>query len=72
MSGVDPKQSIDVPSAYIRFIDKDNGKDRGTYLVSLWFSQLRQPIPPDVLKSTRSRSASRFGYNAATSRSACT
>ena len=50
VSGVDPEQKVDVPSAYVRFIDKDDGKDRGTYLVSLWFSQLRQPIPPDVVE----------------------
>lgn len=50
VSGIDPKQNIDAPSAYIRLIDKDTGKDRGTYLVSLWFSQLRQPIPPEVVE----------------------
>src|SRR5262245_54334747 len=50
VSGVDPKQNIDAPSAYVRFIDKDTGEDYGTHLVSLWYSQLREPIPPDVVE----------------------
>lgn len=37
VSGADTEQKIDLPSAYVRLTDKD-GKDLGTYLVSLWFT----------------------------------
>jgi ResB-like family len=36
--GVDPDSKFDVPSAYVTF-EKD-GKELGTYLVSVWFSML--------------------------------
>ena len=50
VSGVDPKQSIDMPSAYVRFLDKKDGRDLGTYFVSEWFSQMRPPTPPEVVE----------------------
>jgi hypothetical protein len=37
VSGADTEQKIDLASAYLQFRDRDSGKDRGTYLVSMWF-----------------------------------
>jgi hypothetical protein len=45
-SGVSPDQKYDLPSAYVTFKKKDSGESLGTYLVSLWFSVLDPPRPP--------------------------
>lgn len=37
VSGTDPEQKVDFPSAYIRLTDKESGEELGTYLVSLWY-----------------------------------
>jgi hypothetical protein len=37
VSGTDPQQKVDFPSAYLRLTDKQTGADLGTYLVSLWY-----------------------------------
>jgi hypothetical protein len=37
-SGVDAKQRVDVPSAYVTLKEKGTGRALGTYLVSVWFS----------------------------------
>lgn len=36
VSGVNPSQKAELPSAYLRFYDKSSGKDLGVYLVSRW------------------------------------
>lgn len=38
VSGTDPEQKIDVPSAYVTIKNKRTGEDLGTYLVTLWWS----------------------------------
>ena len=38
VSGANPDQEVDVPSAYVTFKNKDTGESLGTYLVSLLFS----------------------------------
>lgn len=35
-TGVDTKQGIDFPSAYIEFLEKQSGESLGTFLVSTW------------------------------------
>ena len=42
-SGVDPNQSVEITSAYVKFKKKGTGEDLGTYLVSTWFDFLRLP-----------------------------
>lgn len=37
-SGVNPSQRAEIPSAYVRFLEKSSGKDLGVYLVSRWIS----------------------------------
>lgn len=38
VTGVDPDQRVDAPSAYATFSDKETGAPLGTYLLSLWLS----------------------------------
>jgi len=38
VSGVDPNQEIDLPSAYVTLYEKGTDKVLGKYLVSLWFT----------------------------------
>lgn len=45
VSGVDPEQSLDIPSAYVTFRKKGGGEKLGTFLVSVWLDP--QPIPLD-------------------------
>ncbi|MEX0741813.1 MAG: cytochrome c biogenesis protein ResB, partial [Phycisphaeraceae bacterium] len=43
VTGVDPEQRIDAPSAYVTFSDKQTGQPLGTYLISLWLSVNDRP-----------------------------
>jgi ABC-type transport system involved in cytochrome c biogenesis permease subunit len=38
VTGTDPDQKVDIPSAYVTFKDKKTGQALGTYLVSPWLS----------------------------------
>ena len=38
-SGVEQNQTVDMPSAFVTFVDKQTQKPLGTYLVSLWFGE---------------------------------
>src|SRR5207245_2486677 len=38
VSGADPEQTIDFPSAYVSFKAKWSGEVLGTYLVTMWWS----------------------------------
>lgn len=49
VSGADPDQRIDAPSAYLTFKDKETGKALGTWLVSYW---LRHEQPVQVGEKT--------------------
>jgi hypothetical protein len=44
VSGADPDQTIDFPSAYIRLKKKESGESLGTYLVSMWWSDYLQML----------------------------
>ena len=48
VSGVDPNQTVDVPSAFVRLTDKASGEAIGTYLVSSWFGMLNRPLTQTV------------------------
>ncbi len=41
-TGVDSEQRIDIASAYVNFLRKDNGQSLGTYLLSVWVSEEAQ------------------------------
>jgi ABC-type transport system involved in cytochrome c biogenesis permease subunit len=49
VTGTDPEQKVDTPSAYVRFHAKDGGGDLGTYLVS---TRLAAEVGPKVGDST--------------------
>ncbi len=40
ISGADPNQKVDLPSAYIKLTDTQSGKSLGTWLVSTWLSTI--------------------------------
>jgi hypothetical protein len=42
VTGTDPEQKVDAPSAYVQFKKKGTGESLGTYLVSLWLNA--QPL----------------------------
>src|SRR5262249_12231542 len=46
-AGVDPEQTIEVTSAYLRFKKKGSGEHLGTYLASTWFNILQRA--PDTV-----------------------
>ena len=52
VSGVDPNQQIDLPSAYVTLYVKDTDNPLGTYLVSLWFTF--NPFERDSSKAKQS------------------
>jgi hypothetical protein len=45
VSGTDPEQKVDAPSAYVSFKKKGTGESLGVYLVSLWLNP--QPLTVD-------------------------
>jgi hypothetical protein len=45
VTGTDPEQKVDAPSAYVQFKKKGTGESLGTYLVSLWLNS--QPLVVD-------------------------
>ncbi|MCS6851122.1 MAG: cytochrome c biogenesis protein ResB [Gemmataceae bacterium] len=59
--GVDAEQRIDLPSAYVTFLDKKTGASRGTYLQSVWLSALsNQPTQPLTIDGKTWQTALRF------------
>ncbi len=46
-AGTDSEQRRDAAAAYVAFKNKDNGESLGTYLVSVWWPTLEQPVKLD-------------------------
>jgi len=51
VSGVDPNQMHDVPSAYVR-LTRD-GKDEGTWLLSVWYTDSYFNLVQEITSATR-------------------